>query len=106
MYVIKYENKQKEWHPATKPWSFEEIFILPIYEYCQRQGCPEMEFLNGIFNPGFCMGINSSLLFSLSGFLPSKFCSNAIYEFSCFADFFVWVFKNQRIYGFSENPFQ
>jgi hypothetical protein len=19
MYVIKYENKQKEWHPATKP---------------------------------------------------------------------------------------
>jgi hypothetical protein len=25
MYVIKYENKQKEWHPATKPLEFMEF---------------------------------------------------------------------------------
>jgi hypothetical protein len=32
MYVIKYENKQKEWHAATRPLTFKFSELFPLYE--------------------------------------------------------------------------
>jgi hypothetical protein len=56
------------------------------------------------------LGINSILLRLefLSGF-PSSFSVLKMLftiklKFSCFADFFVWIFKTREEYGFLQNP--